>query len=318
MASPTLHLRSIDGLHIGGEILELRGIPARDVVGVPANPPRRSDQNGFHAAGQLYVQRFLLAEPMARFPLLFWHGGGLTGACWETTPDGRPGWHDFFMRAGHDTFVSDASERGRASWARYPEINTELPEHRPLDLAWGMFRIGPPGGYHPDPEKRISFPGSLFPAESADQLLKQFVARWTTREADRRAEAAYHELVQRTGNCVVLAHSQGGFYAFNVAARQQSVCALVCIEPVVPLLEDYDPAALKGRPVLVVLGDNRPDNARRDAFISALIAADVRVDVLDLPARNVTGNSHMLMMDRNSDDIAAMIQAWLAASGLMK
>ena len=52
MASPVLHLRSIDGLHIGGEILELRGIPARDVVGVPANPPRRSDQNGFHAAGQ--------------------------------------------------------------------------------------------------------------------------------------------------------------------------------------------------------------------------------------------------------------------------
>ena len=105
---------------------------------------------------------------------------------------------------------------------------------------------GRPAATIPIPRGGSASPGHCFLRNVRDQLLKQFVARWTTRDADRRAEAAYHELVQRTGNCVVLAHSQGGFYAFNVAARQPAVCALVCIEPVVPLLEEFDPGALKG------------------------------------------------------------------------
>ena len=51
-----------------------------------------------------------------------WHGGGLSGVTWETKPDGKPGWQNYFLKAGHDVYVSDAVERGRASWARYPEI----------------------------------------------------------------------------------------------------------------------------------------------------------------------------------------------------
>jgi hypothetical protein len=43
---------------------------------------------------------------------------------------------------------------------------------------------------------------------------------------------------------------------------------------------------------------------------------DGRVDELNLPARGIRGNSHMLMMDANSDEIAGLIQAWLAERGL--
>ena len=32
----------------------------------------------------------------------------------------------------------------------------------------------------------------------------------------------------------------------------------------------------------------------------------------------VSGNGHMMMMDRNSDQIAQMIQKWMADKGLMK
>jgi hypothetical protein len=42
------------------------------------------------------------------------------------------------------------------------------------------------------------------------------------------------------------------------------------------------------------------------------------VDHLDLPARGMGGNSHMLMMDRNSDQIAALIQEWIADHALMR
>jgi hypothetical protein len=32
----------------------------------------------------------------------------------------------------------------------------------------------------------------------------------------------------------------------------------------------------------------------------------------------VAGNTHMLMMDKNSDQVAQMIQKWMADRGLMK
>jgi hypothetical protein len=40
----------------------------------------------------MYVQYVKLADSKARYPLLMWHGGGLSGVTWETKPDGKPGW----------------------------------------------------------------------------------------------------------------------------------------------------------------------------------------------------------------------------------
>jgi hypothetical protein len=37
-----------------------------------------------------------------------------------------------------------------------------------------------------------------------------------------------------------------------------------------------------------------------------------------LPELGIRGNSHMLMMDRNSDQIAAMIDQWLVRQGVKK
>jgi hypothetical protein len=52
-------------------------------------------------------------------------------------------------------------------------------------------------------------------------------------------------------------------------------------------------------------------------YRAALVAAGVDVEDLDLPALGIAGNSHMPMMDSNSDDVAARIQAWMQRKGLM-
>ena len=39
---------------------------------------------------------------------------------------------------------------------------------------------------------------------------------------------------------------------------------------------------------------------------------------LDLPEAGIKGNTHMIMMDSNSDQVAARIQAWLAKQKLLK
>jgi hypothetical protein len=40
--------------------------------------------------------------------------------------------------------------------------------------------------------------------------------------------------------------------------------------------------------------------------------------VIDLPKVGLKGNSHMIMMDKNSDQVAALIQDWLQKKGLYK
>ena len=52
-------------------------------------------------------------------------------------------------------------------------------------------------------------------------------------------------------------------------------------------------------------------------YRAALAAAGFTADVFDLPAMGIKGNTHMLMMDRNSDEIAGRINDWLTRQGLM-
>ncbi len=41
-------------------------------------------------------------------------------------------------------------------------------------------------------------------------------------------------------------------------------------------------------------------------------------DVVDLPKAGISGNSHMMMMDKNNIEVAALIQTWLEGKGLTK
>ena len=45
-------------------------------------------------------------------------------------------------------------------------------------------------------------------------------------------------------------------------------------------------------------------------------AAGGSVDVDELPKMGIKGNSHMVMMDKNSDQVAGVIQDWLVKKGL--
>ena len=82
-------------------------------------------------------------------------------------------------------------------------------------------------------------------------------------------------------------------------------------------------AALKDTPVLMLYGDFIAQDARWPTIrangircAEAVRAAGGTVDVVDLPERGIKGNSHMVMMDRNGDEVAALIQDWLTAKGL--
>jgi hypothetical protein len=49
----------------------------------------------------------------------------------------------------------------------------------------------------------------------------------------------------------------------------------------------------------------------------AVTAAGGKIDWLDLPKAGLRGNSHMLMMDRNSDEIAKRVHDWLSQQDVL-
>jgi hypothetical protein len=95
--------------------------------------------------------------------------------------------------------------------------------------------------------------------------------------------------------------------------------------PCAPDPSKVDLTALKGIPHLFVWGDYLDQEAlwqritpNIDKFESALRAQGTDVTHIALPKQGIKGNSHMLMMNKNSDQIAAMIQKWMNDKGLMK
>ena len=312
-------LRDMGSFHIGGRYIELNGQPISEMVFSPGGEPVKFDPNGKYQVEQMYAQYFLVQNRRGKLPLLMWHGGGLSGVTYETKPDGSPGWLNYFLRQGWDTYISDAMERGRSGWTDRFKGD---PVFLPLGDPWERFRVGPIGSWNDDKAKRVAYPGVQFPIDAYEQFMKQGVPRWVT--TDEQIIAAYIELVDKVCPCVVLVHSQAGAFGFKVAeARPDKVKALVAVEPS-GIGDKEKVAALKNIPIAVIYGDNAKDHPRWGkirqnvaGYADAIRGGGGSVDLIDLPDVGIKGNTHMAMMDRNSDQVAEVIQKWFERKGLV-
>jgi pimeloyl-ACP methyl ester carboxylesterase len=316
-----LEISEVGSMHVGGRYVDVTGKPTKEVVFSPGSAPAVIDPNGKYLVEQMYVQYFIPKNTQHTLPILLWHGGGLTGVTYETTPDGRDGWMNFFIHKGWKTYVSDAVERGRSGWAS-PDIWSGEPQFLTIDNPWQRFRMGK-GLWSEDPSLRQQFEGGQFPPEGYLNFMKQIVPRWTT--TDAATIKAYTELVERVCPCVVLVHSQGGQFGQRVAqARPDLVKGLVLVEPA-GFGDPERASAMKGMPILTVYGDNIKTDSRWPKIRQTQLdlnakysAAGADVRVIDLPDIGIKGNSHMMMMDRNNLQIAQLIEDWLREKGLAK
>ena len=168
-ALPPIRLRDMGAFHIGGRDILLAGLPRRELVMAEGGQPVQLDPNGTYRVEQMYAQYFLAEPASGRPPVAFWHGGGMTGAAWETTPDGRQGWLHHFLRRGWDAYLCDAVERGRAGAA--PHVWQEAPVVQAQEDCYTRFRIGRPGT-RPGPGS--AYADTQFPLESFGQLAERF------------------------------------------------------------------------------------------------------------------------------------------------
>ena len=315
-------LRGMGSFHVGGRIAEVSGKEVRTIVRVPGGPPSKLDPNGQFQVEQMYVQYFLPKNRKGKLPLLMWHGGGLTGATYESTPDGREGWLNMFIRYGWDTYLSDAVERGRSGFAS-PDVWSGEPiflNYRTPTSA-SASATGE-GSWNADPAKRKVLPGSQFPVDAYDNYMKQTcragsrpttpcspaTSRWSTGCAraccwcTARAASSASRPPKR-GPTRSRRSSRSNRRARASSPRRRK---------------------LKDTPVLMVFGDYVDQHPRWAAYkkidteyANAVKAAGGTVDWINLPDIGIKGNSHMLMQDKNNAEIAEVIQKWLVGKGLV-
>ncbi len=101
-------------------------------------------------------------------PIVFLHGYGQTRTGWQSTPDGREGWSDLFLKKGYSVFLVDQPRRGAAG-------ATEQIVNDPGDVANGKFKVGEQAWYTHFRIGRVAperYEGSQFP--EGDEALEEF------------------------------------------------------------------------------------------------------------------------------------------------
>ena len=292
----TYRLRDFGSYTVGGRVMQVtEGTPR--TVSFTRSASYEIDPRGHYAVEHAYVQYFIPVDRCPGPPVLLVHGGGLSGSCWETTPDGRPGWLHSLLARGYEVHVIDNVERGRSGFA--PGFWEGEPVLRTLEEAWTLFRIGPPEGF----ATRTAYPGQLFPVESFDTFARSFVPRWLT--TSPLQVSAIVAVLERIGPALVICHSQGGELTFDAHREApQLFHGIVALEPsgLPNVARD-----LAGIPLALCIGDfldTAPLWIERKRAWNALAEELAMVGgAATLLAQDDLGegNSHLLMMDSNSE-----------------
>ena len=289
---------------------------------------------GHIAVNQMYVRYMVPQGGDGTVPEVMVHGATLTGKSWETTPDGRMGWDEYFVRKGHPVYVPDQVGRGRSGFnqALFNDVRAgsapagNLPPWLRFsdEVVWPNFRFGAkPGEPYPD---------SQFPVGAVDELSKQGVPdiSFGGVPTPNPTFKALSDLASQLNGAVLMGHSQSGRFPLEAALLNPLAAkGLVLVEPgnFPSRYTDEQVKILATVPILVVFGDHR-DTATGigsrpswqlsfdgcQELIGRLKAAGGQAQMLDPSERGIRGNSHMIMQDKNYLQIADLILKWIDES----
>ncbi|KAM0231969.1 hypothetical protein ACHAP5_010902 [Fusarium lateritium] len=86
----------------------------RDFFYIGGRPAKGS--SGTITVDQIYVEKLTpTTRSLQQNPLVFFHGGGLSGSTWLNTPDGREGWASYFTKKGYVIYLVDNNAIGRSA-----------------------------------------------------------------------------------------------------------------------------------------------------------------------------------------------------------
>ena len=285
-------------------------------------------QTGDITVNQMYVQYQIPLRGDAHAPVVMIHGCCLSSKTWETTPDGRMGWNEYFVRKDRSVYLADQVSRARSGFDPTPFSQVRTGQRPPAEMpnilsashqvAWTVFRFGPQYGE--------TFSDGQFPIDAVDELYKQMIPDLNS-ILPQDANPTWTQLAAlgvRLGGAVLIGHSESGFFPERAALVDPTgIRGIVSIEqPCETGLGSAQIATLAKIPTLVMFGDHLGDVRGGPAnwaqsfescktFVDQVNAAGGDAVLMHLPELGIKGNSHMLMQDRNSDQLADLVIAWI-------
>lgn len=298
--------------------------------------PAGQTLHGDHA----YVSYQIPANPRT-LPLVFLHGFGQFSKTWESTPDGREGFQNIFLRRGFPVYLVDQPRRGNAGRSTVPMTIEATPD----DQEWyDRFRIG----IWPD-----YFPGVQFPRdpESLNQYFRQMTPNTGPFDLDVISDALA-ALFEKIGAGILVTHSQGAGPGWFTAMKTQNVRAIVTWEPgsnftfpegevppPMPSSSDTFGAlgvpsarfmALTRIPIAIYYGDYIPEEPTRypgqdhwrvrramgRLWRDAVNRHGGDVTLIELPQVGLHGNTHFPFSDLNNLEVADVMSAYLCEKRL--
>ena len=264
-------------------------------------------------------------------PMVFLHGYGQSRMGWMTTPDGREGWSDMFLRDGHSVFLVDQPRRGEAGATA--SMTTDITDtwsedskdYKPGEQAWYThFRIG---RVAPD-----RYEGSAFPEgdEAQNQFFRQMTPNTGSFDMTVISDAmneVMKDVKEMTGKkSILVTHSQGGRVGWDVDT--ENIAAIIAIEPggTPEIGSDWYKKFIDAKiPMIIYFGDyidNGPEDIQSTTFWktirdgAAAFAEQYNKDggnatVITLPEIGITGNSHFMFQETNNKEIADHIENWI-------
>ena len=189
-----------------------------------------------YMSGQMYVE-YQIPDTAPKYPIILVHGGSHTGAGWQSTPDGRPGWADFFLQHGWPVYVVDQPGRGRSTYsaAAYGPLGAPTTPKSAEDR-WAASEQGDRATQWPQAFLHKPWPGSGT-HRHGDPVFDQYYAHLMPGidNQEERTRVAWIALLEKLGPSILIEHSQPGPATWRVAdARPDLVKAIVVVEPTGP------------------------------------------------------------------------------------
>ena len=302
----------------------------------------QSGQTAYGDHAYVFYQKPVNAR---KYPLVFLHGGGQSKRTWETTPDGREGFQNIFLRRGFSTYLIDQPRRGEAGFTLVSgDAMTPMYYDRTM---FTLFRLGRWPDFYPDTQ----FPKD---SKSLEQFYRQGTPNTGPLDFDVVADSVA-ALLEKIGPSILVTHSQGGGAGWFTALRTNNIKAIVAYEPggsprlfpenEVPetINTSFGPIAGTGipleefmkftkMPIIIFYGDyiatEPTDNYGQDQWRGELAMGRKFAElvnkyggdasVVHLPEIGIKGNTHFMFSDLNNVELADLLSTWLAEKKLDK
>ena len=268
-----------------------------------------------------------------KYPIVF----SPAGRSFETTPDGREGFQNIFLRKGFAVYLVDQTRRGKAGRSSVSATINPTPDEQYL---FNFFRLG----FYPDIFDGVQF---KMDEETLNQYYRQVTPNIGNFDEELMSEVM-SELFDKIGEGILVAHSHGGGPSIFTAIKNDKVKSLVLYEPgactfpfpagelpssdfTMPAyfsvkeisLDDFN--KLAKIPIVLYFGDFIPKEHSENPFLEewrlrielmkvweeTLKKHGGDVEIVMLPEVGIHGNTHFPFSDLNNLEVADLLYQYL-------